>query len=163
MFKQISMALICLATLSGAAASSGTIDMAPDFALKGSTGENLRLSELRGQVVMINFWASWCGPCRQEIPHLEALYKRYEALGFELLGINVEKDRRKADQLLRDMDVSFPILFDSTSEVFELYNVIAMPSTVLIDRDGKIRHIHHGYKAGYEQEYQSQVRSLIKE
>ena len=163
MLKQIYIALFCLVSLAGPAATSGTIDLAPDFALKGSSGQNLRLSELRGQVVMINFWASWCGPCRQEMPHLEALYQRYESLGFELLGINVEQDRRQADQMLRDIDVSFPILFDDGNEVSELYNVIAMPSTILIDRDGRIRHIHHGYKSGFEEEYQSQIRSLIRE
>lgn len=163
MLKNIYLSIFCLVALFGTAATSSTMDAAPDFALKGSTGENLRLSELRGQVVMINFWASWCGPCRQEMPHLEALYQRYEPLGFTLLGVNVEKSRKKADEMLSDMPVSFPILFDSSNEVTKLYDVIAMPSTVLIDRDGKIRHIHHGYKPGYEEQYQTQIRSLIKE
>lgn len=163
MQKKLIPLFVFFIALTGPAATSGTVDMAPDFALKGSTGQNLRLSEFRGQVVMINFWASWCGPCRQEMPHLEALYQRYESLGFTLLGVNVEKDRRDADEMLSGMKVSFPILFDSNNEVSKLYDVIAMPSTVLVDRDGKIRHIHHGYKSGYEDEYQSQIRSLIKE
>ena len=163
MLKHLYLTLLCLVSLMGVPATPGTIDYAPDFALKGATGDNLRLSELRGQVVMINFWASWCGPCRQEMPHLEDLYQRYEPLGFTLLGVNVEKNRKKADQMLNDMPVSFPILFDSRNEVSKLYGVIAMPSTVLIDRDGTIRYIHNGYKAGYEQEYQTQIRSLIKE
>ena len=163
MLKHIYLTLFCFIALVGAPATSDTSDVAPDFALKSVSGDNMRLSELRGQVVMINFWASWCGPCRQEMPHLEALYKRYEPLGFTLLGVNVEKDRQKADQMLDDMALSFPILFDTRKEVSKLYGVIAMPSTVLIDRDGAIRHVHHGYKAGYEQEYQSQIRSLIKE
>ena len=136
---------------------------APDFALKSAGGENIRLSELRGEVVLINFWASWCGPCRQEMPHLEALYQKYEPLGFELLAVNVEQDRRKADKMLKKQPVSFPVLFDDRNEVSKLYEVIAMPSTVIVDRDGNVRHVHHGYKPGYEQDYQQQVRSLIAE
>lgn len=163
MLKHIYLLLFCLVSLLGAVATSGTNDQAPDFVLKAMSGENVRLSELRGQVVMINFWASWCGPCRQEMPHLEALHQRYEPLGFTLLGVNVEKERDKADQMLRDMTVSFPILLDSHNEVSKLYGVVAMPSTVLIDRDGIVRHVHNGYKPGYEQQYQSQIRSLIKE
>lgn len=136
---------------------------APDFVLKSLSGDNVRLSELHGEVVMINFWASWCGPCRQELPHLDALYKRYESLGFTLLGVNVEKEPRAAVRLLKDIPVSFPVLLDSENSVSELYDVIAMPSTVLIDRDGKVRHVHNGYKPGYEDIYQDQVRGLIRE
>ena len=136
---------------------------APDFALKSMSGDNVRLSELHGEVVLINFWASWCGPCRQELPHLDALYQRYESLGFTLLGINVEKESRAAERLLKDVPVSFPVLLDSENNVSKLYDVIAMPSTVLIDRDGRIRHVHNGYKPGYEDIYQEQVRGLIRE
>ncbi len=144
-------------------AVAGVSGAAPDFALKGSDGNNVRLSELRGQVVLINFWASWCGPCRQEMPHLDELYRKYEPLGFTLLAVNVEQDRRQADRLLADVPVSFPVLFDDRNEVSKLYDVVAMPSTVLVDRDGKVRHVHHGYKPGYEQTYQEQIRSLIRE
>lgn len=136
---------------------------APDFALKSSTGENLRLSELRGEVVMINFWASWCGPCRQEMPLLDELYNRYRPMGFTILGVNVEEDSTKARQMLDDIPVDFPILFDNQSKVSELYDVVAMPSTFLVDRDGRVRYLHHGYKPGYEQAYQQQVRELIRE
>ncbi len=136
---------------------------APDFALKSHSGENLRLSEFRGEVVMINFWASWCGPCRQEMPLLDELYSQYQPLGFTILGVNVEEDSTKARKLLRDIPVSFPILFDNKSEVSKLYDVIAMPSTVLVDRDGNVRYLHQGYKPGYEESYQQQVRALIRE
>lgn len=67
---------------------------APDFSLQSMDGGMVKLSDLRGQVVMVNFWATWCGPCRQEMPHLEALYQRYGDLGFTLLGVNVEEDRK---------------------------------------------------------------------
>ena len=136
---------------------------APDFALKSHSGENLRLSEFRGEVVMINFWASWCGPCRQEMPLLDELYTQYQPLGFTILGVNVEEDPSKAKQLLKESPVNFPILFDNKSEVSKLYKVVAMPSTVLVDRDGNVRYLHQGYKPGYEESYQHQVRALIRE
>lgn len=136
---------------------------APDFTLKSMSGSNVKLSELRGKVVMVNFWASWCGPCRQEMPHLDSLYKRYNKLGFVLLGVNVEEDSSKAAKMMEDMGVSFPVLFDTRNEVSKKYDVVAMPSTVLIDRDGNVRFVHKGYKPGYEADYQTQVRGLLRE
>jgi peroxiredoxin len=97
------------------------------------------------------------------MPHLEALYQRYSDLGFTLLGVNVEEDSSGADEFLAGTPVSFPILFDPENEVSRLYNVVAMPSTVLIDRAGNMRFIHHGYKPGYENDYQSQIRALLRE
>ncbi len=136
---------------------------APDFALKTPGGENDRLSEHRGEVVMINFWASWCAPCRQEMPLLEELYTQYAPLGFTILGVNVEEDSSKALAMLEDIPVSFPIMLDTSSKVSKLYNVVAMPTSILIDRDGNMRYLHHGYKPGYEEQYQQQVRELIRE
>ena len=145
-------------------ASSGLAGQpAPDFALKSSTGENLRLSEHRGEVVMVNFWATWCGPCRQEMPLLDELYQRYERVGFTLLGVNIDDDSRKAMTMVSELGVNFPVLFDSTKEVSKLYEVGAMPVTVLVDREGNVRHVHHGYKPGYEDKYLDQIRSLLRE
>ncbi len=145
------------------AASGLTGQAAPDFALKSSSGENLRLSEYRGDVVMVNFWATWCGPCRQEMPLLDELYLRYERVGFSLLGVNIDDDSRKAMRMVSELGVSFPVLFDARKEVSKLYEVDAMPVTVLIDREGTIRYVHHGYKPGYEDKYLDQIRSLLRE
>jgi peroxiredoxin len=136
---------------------------APDFVLKSASGNNLRLSEYRGEVVMINFWATWCGPCRQELPLLDELYGRYNKVGFSLLGVNIDDDSGKAMQMVEELGVSFPVLFDKQKEVSKLYAVEAMPVTVLVDREGTIRHIHHGYKPGYEQDYLNEIRSLLRE
>jgi len=136
---------------------------AENFTLKSAQGNNIRLSEFRGQVVLINFWASWCGPCRQEMPKLENLHQKYQNLGFTVFGVNVEQDRKMADKILRDIPVTFPILFDDENQVSQLYDVDAMPVTVLVDRSGDIRHLHRGYKPGYENTYEQQIRSLIKE
>lgn len=136
---------------------------AANFTLKSADGDNVRLSEYRGQVVLINFWASWCGPCRQEMPELDTIHQKYAGLGFTVFGVNVEQDRAMADKVLRDIPVSFPILFDDANQVSELYGVDAMPVTVLVDRRGEIRYMHRGYKPGYEDQYEAQVRALIKE
>ena len=136
---------------------------APDFALKSSTGENMRLSEYRGDVVMINFWATWCGPCRQEMPLLDELYSRYQRVGFNLLGVNIDDDSGRAMDMIEDLGVNFPVLFDARKEVSELYDVSAMPVTVIVDREGTVRYVHHGYKPGYEDMYLDQIRSLLRE
>ena len=136
---------------------------APDFTLKSNSGENLKLSEFRGEVVLINFWASWCGPCRQEMPVLDELHRQYKALGFTVLGVNVEENSSAARKLLKEVQVSFPVLFDNESVVSKQYDVIAMPSTVLVDRDGNMRYIHKGYKPGLEDQYLQQIRNLIRE
>jgi len=138
-------------------------EAAPDFTLKSATGANLKLSEFRGEVVLLNFWASWCGPCRQEMPLLSELHEQYRDLGFTVLGVNVEEDTRKARKLLEDAPVSFPVLFDSESVVSREYDVIAMPSTILVDRNGRLRYLHKGYKPGLEAVYQQQVRDLLRE
>jgi peroxiredoxin len=136
---------------------------ATDFSLPTRDGGTVRLSELKGQVVMINFWATWCGPCRQEMPLLQQLYGKYEPLGFTLLGVNVEPDSAPAQAWLKNVSVSFPILFDRDNKVSAQFGVEAMPSTVLIDRDGNVRHVHRGYKPGDESTYADLVRGLVKE
>jgi peroxiredoxin len=158
----IGLSLILALFMPGALAVTAT-GAAANFTLKSAGGENIRLSEYRGQVVLINFWASWCGPCRQEMPHLDAIHQKYESLGFTVFGVNVEQDRELADKVLRDIPVTFPILFDDENRVSELYQVDAMPATVLVDRDGEIRFMHRGYKPGYELEYEHQVRALVRE
>jgi len=137
---------------------------APGFTLQTRDGEQVSLASLKGKVVMVNFWATWCVPCRQEMPHLQALYERYNSLGFELLAVNVEKDNADgARKWLEETPVTFPVLFDPNNQVTKLYKVQTMPSTVLVARDGTMRFIHHGYKPGYEGEYQTQVRALLRE
>lgn len=161
--KRLLCIVAALALSASAQASKPLEGAAPDFTLKSNSGENLRLSEMRGEVVMINFWASWCGPCRQEMPILDELHKRYSKAGFTVLGVNVEQDSSKADKLLKDIPVSFPVLYDPDSVVSKLYSVDAMPSTVMVDRDGNMRYLHRGYKPGYEDDYREQIVELISE
>jgi len=161
-------ALLALAVLSvagtGATAALPSVGaMAPNFASKSDSGRNVRLSELRGQVVMINFWASWCSPCRQELPLLNKIYTQYRAAGFMLLAVNVDDNRKDAEAMLKRLGLRFPTLFDDSKAVAKLYGVDTMPATLVIDRDGRVRYVHRGYYEGYERKYEQQVRELLKE
>ncbi|MCB1684029.1 MAG: TlpA family protein disulfide reductase [Pseudomonadales bacterium] len=157
---------VALTVIALAAANVGAVTLqqdAPDFTLKSLEGSNLRLNEYRGQVVLINFWASWCGPCRQEMPLLDRLHSRYEDTGFAVLGVNVEGVVEPAMEIVQKTNVTFPILIDDGQRVSELYNLQAMPSTVVVDRDGVVRYIHLGYKPGDEAKYVEVVKQLIRE
>jgi len=156
------IASVALAIASGTVPAVAPLSVAPDFTLRAMVGPNLRLQEQRGQVVMINFWATWCGPCRQEMPHLNRLYEKYRASGFVLLGVNVDDDARNATDVAAKLGLKFPVLLDTDKKVSRLYDLATMPSTVLIDRDGKVRYIHRGYLTGYEDAYDKQIRELLK-
>jgi peroxiredoxin len=136
---------------------------APDFTLKSLEGRNLRLAEQRGQVVLVNFWATWCGPCKQEMPHLNRLYDKYRSSGFVLLGVNVDEDTHQASGTAAKLGLHFPVLLDADKAVVRLYDLNSMPATVLIDRDGKVRYLHRGYRDGLEAAYEQQIRELVKE
>ena len=146
-----------------AAAATAPGRGAPDFTLPSLNGPNLRLQEQRGRVVMVNFWATWCGPCRVEMPHLQKLYDKYRASGFVLLGVNIDEQPAAAAALAGKLGLSFPVLLDTDKKVSRLYDLSTMPSTVLIDRDGRVRHVHRGYRDGYEDTYDKQIRELLRE
>jgi peroxiredoxin len=161
LYRLVLVALMTMATAQSHAVA--VQDEAPDFTLKNLDGSNLRLEEYRGQVVLINFWASWCGPCRQEMPLLDRLHHRYEDTGFAVLGVNVEGEAEPAQEVVDKTNVTFPVLIDAEQKVSEMYSLEAMPSTVVVDRDGVVRYIHRGYKPGDEAKYIEVVKALIRE
>jgi peroxiredoxin len=141
---------------------AGAADVqAPDFTLKSADGQTVSLAQFKGDVVMINFWASWCGPCRQEMPLLDSIYKQYKDMGFILLGVNVEPHASSANAWLKKTPVSYPILYDPKSQVSQLYQVQAMPTTVIVDRKGIVRFVHNGYLPGDENQYMNSIRTLL--
>ncbi len=163
MIRSLATALSIAALALAASAAPVSNATAPDFTLRGADGRNVRLDELRGQVVLVNFWATWCGPCREEMPHLDTLYQKYHKSGFVLLGVNVDDDPKTALATAAKLNVSFPVLLDTDKKVSKLYDLNTMPSTVVIDRDGKMRFLHRGYRAGTESDYEQQIRGLLKE
>jgi thiol-disulfide isomerase/thioredoxin len=158
------LAVAALALAAGVASAAVTPSAgAPDFALPSLDGPNLRLQEQRGRVVMINFWATWCGPCRVEMPHLARLYEKYRGSGFTVLAVNIDEDPHKAASVAKQLGMRFPVLLDSEKKVSRLYDLSTMPSTILVDRDGRVRYVHRGYRDGYEDTYDKQIRELLRE
>lgn len=158
--KRAALGAVLLVAVATAADSSGP---APAFTLTDLSGQQEALSKYKGQVVMVNFWATWCGPCQQEMPLLDQMYKKYKPAGFTLIGVNVDKEAPPVKALLERKPVSFPVLLDPANSVSKAYNVNEMPSTVIVDRKGQIRYIHRGYRPGDENEYQDRIRQLIRE
>lgn len=139
----------------------GTV--APDFALRSFAGENLRLSEFRGEVLVISFWATWCGPCQQELPRLADLHERYAKAGVVTLGINLDDDADRAEAMGQRLALKYPLLLDRTKEIARLYQVDSMPLTVFIDREGVVRHVHDVFRTDDSSLYLEQIRKLIDE
>jgi peroxiredoxin len=153
-------AVIASTAFAGSGDASGP---APGFTLAALAGGQDTLSQFKGQVVLVNFWATWCGPCQQEMPLLDQMYKKYKPAGFTLIGVNVDKDESPVKALMAKKPVSFPVLLDPANQVSKAYHVNEMPSTVIIDRKGDIRWVHLGYRPGDENEYQDRIRQLIRE
>ncbi len=162
--QPLATVLILLAILcSGALHALPKDGPAPAFSLPANPSGKLSLSDYQGQVVMLNFWASWCGPCRQEFPLLDDLHQRYKDLGFTVLGVSNDIKKEDALKMLAEVPVTFPVAFDTNSKVSELYQLQSMPSTFMIDRKGNIRATFLGYKPGYEVKYETIIRTLVKE
>ena len=112
---------------------------APDFTLESMTGDPLTLSDLRGKAVVINFWATWCPPCRAEMPELQAAHEAYSPGGLVVLGVNQAEDRAVVQAYLDELGLTFPVVLDAQYQAADLYSVNSLPTTFFIDRDGVIR------------------------
>ena len=127
------------------------------------SGENLRLSEYRGEVVMLSFWATWCGECRTQLEQLEGMYSRYQDAGVELLAVSLDQSEHQAEELTKSLGLGYPVLHDAGGEVGRLYDVGKIPVMVLIDRSGTVREVFEGYRRGNEADYLESVQALLRE
>jgi len=139
-------------------------EITPDFTLKDLKGMEVNLKEFRGKVVLLNFWATWCPPCRKEIPSMVELYKRYKDKGVEIIGVNLDKiDRSGVEKFNSEYNINFPILLDPSGRVAALYGIVALPTTLLLDRKGKIRTRVTGGVDWITQENLQKIETLLAE
>ena len=164
--RRLALALTLVAAACGGAQSGGSSSgrMASDFALRDLTGRTVRLSDYRGKVVLMNFWATWCGPCAHELPHLERIYQKYGGQGFVVLAISMDGPESSAGvgPKAASYGLSFPVLLDEETRVVGVYNPSRRaPYTVLIDRAGAIAGTREGYHPGDEAKVESEVQALV--
>jgi len=138
---------------------------APDFEGHTMAGKTLSLSELKGQVVLLDFWASWCKPCQKEFPFLVKLSKQYRKKGLRVVAVNLDEDAAKMKKFLGRLHllIPFPVVSDPKGKIARLYKVDRMPTTALIGRDGKMHFRHGGFKDSFKKEYLAEINSLLQE
>ncbi len=155
--------LVALAPGVPAAVEAGGV--APDVAgpRMGAPAESVSLARLKGSVVYVDFWASWCVPCRISMPALEALYKKHGARGFVVLGVNKDATDADAKRFLQRTAVSFPLVADAQDQAARAFGVKAMPSGYLVDRRGVVRRVHHGFTSETAALVEREIEELLKE
>jgi len=162
--KIIPLLLAAALAAGGPAVAANPGEKAPDFTGKSLGGKNIKLSELRGRVVLINFWGTWCAPCKEELPYFNSLYGKYRNVGLEILAVNVDKVRAQAAGMSGAMGLTFPVILDPAGDLFDLYRIRNMPTTFVVGKDGGIRYVHWGFGTSVDPpRYESEIRSLLKE
>ena len=136
---------------------------APDFALPGPDGNRVALKDFRGKVVFLNFWATWCEGCREEMPSMERLYKEFKGKGLEIVAVNVKEKRPDALAFYKKLQLTYPVLLDAEGEVGLLYGAFGLPVTYLIDRKGIVLARLWGPADWYSPAARNLIKSLIEQ
>jgi peroxiredoxin len=136
-------------------------EVAPDFVLKSLGGDNLRLSEYQGSVVLLTFWAPWCGDCREQLSTLNAMQSRYGLSGLKVVSVSLDKHVHRVEEMARGMQLNFPVLLDLNKQVARLYDPGKLPLIVLIDPAGHVRYVHEGYRSNDKQLHTAQLEKLL--
>ena len=151
----------CLLGMAVWAATPAPVDApAPDFALPAFVGDNVRLSEYRGQPVILSFWSSRCSTCAPALSALDRLFGTYRSSGLVILGISVDDDPQRARDYARAHVTAFPLLLDQAKSVSRSYGIDRLPTTVLIDRAGVVRYLHNDFRSN-DPSYVAQIRALL--
>ncbi len=161
--KKISFIIITVLFLCPFIHAQSVGSHAPDFTGKDLNGNTVKLSDLKGKVVLLDFWASWCVPCKKSMPHLIELYNKYKDTNFTIIGVNVDTDMKKVEEFEGDLntDIPFTIIFDKKSEIPPLYEVDGMPTTIVINKDGVIKYKEVGYTTELKDKLDKTIAELI--
>jgi thiol-disulfide isomerase/thioredoxin len=153
------LALLAAFALPAAALDAGT--PAPALALPQSGGQIVTLDALRGRVVYVDFWASWCGPCKQSFPWMNEMQRKYGARGLTIVGVNVDKRDADAQRFLQQVPAAFTIVYDPRGDAPAAFGVKAMPSSYLIDAQGRVAFVEYGFKDDRKAELERQITAAL--
>ena len=153
------LSTLCLASAPALATDAGA--SAPGFTLPDADGKTMTLDALRGQVVYVDFWASWCGPCRRSFPWMNEMSQKYGDRGFKVVAINVDKKRADADKFLAQLPASFPVVFDEAGTSPAAFGVKGMPTSYLIDVRGNVVVVERGFLEGSRGELEERIKALL--
>lgn len=137
-------------------------EQAKDFTLPTDKGE-IQLSKLKGKIVYVDFWASWCVPCRKSFPWMNKMHAKYESQGLEIIAISLDDDEAMAYKFLKKMPALFTVAYDTKGTIAELYDVQVMPTSYLIDRNGKLLLTHKGFKTKHEDKMEAELVKALKQ
>jgi peroxiredoxin len=156
------IAIFALLILSPVVSYSGQIgSTAPAFSIMDIDHRVVSLDQFKGQVVFLTFWAPWCVPCREELPALEKLHKKFGEEGFHVIGISVDDSLEDVEAFLHKVPVTFPILLDN-GNVNGAYRVTGLPTGFIVGRDGIVRHVHRGFGKEFIPQYEKEIEDLLK-
>ena len=133
----------------------------PEIGLKDLSGKTIDVASLAGKVVIVDFWATWCAPCREELPELQKFHQKYASKGLAIIGVSVDKEGDNIKSFLDKLKVTFPVVHDAGHAVTGKYSPPRMPSSYVIDRKGIVRYVHGGYRAGDAAEFDKQIQELL--
>ncbi|MFO7982245.1 MAG: TlpA disulfide reductase family protein [Desulfuromonadales bacterium] len=161
LFLVMAFAVFGMGKKNGGSAGAEVGSMAPDFTLTDMHGENVSLSDYRGKVVFLNFWATWCPPCREEMPSMERLHESMGGKDFVILAVNVEKDKKAVENFLRGTPYSFKILLDPEGQAQSAYRVYRYPESYLIDKDGRIIEHYLGARDWSSVDFMNRIKDMV--
>jgi thiol-disulfide isomerase/thioredoxin len=167
--KQLMLSVLLIFLFANVKGENLTGTAAPDFSATDTQGRELSLSDYRGKVVLLDFWASWCAPCKEEFPFLVEFYQEYYKEDFIVLAVNIDNEQKNMERFIREIYAKtytshkFPIIFDKDKKIPPLYNLEAMPSSIFIDKKGIVRYVHTGFNDSRKKEFRKELADLLHE
>ncbi|MCO6430085.1 MAG: TlpA family protein disulfide reductase [Deltaproteobacteria bacterium] len=156
----LSIGTVALTAISAFALDVGAT--APEFSLPTRDGKQVTLSDLRGKVVYLDFWASWCGPCKRSLPWMNKLKRQFGEERLHVLAVNLDTDKDDAERLLKETASNIPVAFDAAGSVAELYRLTTMPTSFLIDGSGKVLQVYEGFHEKDEEKIESAIKEQLE-